>query len=48
LLWAIYQNFEPAQERSERQRKYRHPGQCPLAVAGLLPGDITYLDALAV
>jgi hypothetical protein len=48
LLWAIHHNFEPAQDRSERKRKYRHPGQAPLAVAGLPPGDISYLDALAV
>ena len=48
LLWAIYHNFEPAQDRSERTRKYRHPGQAPLALAGLPPGDISYLDALAV
>jgi hypothetical protein len=48
LLWAIYHNFQPAQDRSERKRKYRHPGQAPLALAGLPPGDISYLDALAV
>jgi hypothetical protein len=48
LLWAISHNFEPAQDRSERKRKYRHPGHAPLAVAGLPPGDISYLDALAV
>ena len=48
LLWAIYHNFEPAQDRSERKRTYRHPGQAPLALAGLPPGDISYLDALAV
>ena len=48
LLWAIYHNFQPAQDRSERQRNYRHPGQAPLALAGLPPGDISYLDALAV
>jgi transposase-like protein len=48
VLWAIYQNFEPAQDRSERQRTYRHPGQCPLAVAGVAPGKISYLDALGV
>ena len=48
LLWAIYHNFEPAQDRSERTRQYRHPGQAPLALAGLPPGDISYLDALAV
>src|SRR3712207_7492397 len=29
LVWAIYRNFTLAQERSERKRKYRHPGQCP-------------------
>ena len=48
LVWAIYRNFTPAQERSERKRKYRHPGQCPLAVAGVPPGEVSYLDALAV
>lgn len=48
LLWAIYHNFQPAQDRSERKRHYRHPGLAPLALAGLPPGDITYLDALAV
>ena len=48
LLWAIYHNFQPAQDRSERKRHYRHPGQAPLALAGLSPGEISYLDALAV
>jgi transposase-like protein len=48
LLWAVHHNFEPAQDRSERKRTYRHPGQAPLALAGLPPGDISYLDALAV
>jgi hypothetical protein len=48
LVWAIYRNFTPAQERSERKRKYRYPGQCPLAVAGVPPGAVSYLDALAV
>lgn len=48
VLWAIHHNFEPAQDRSERKRKYRHPGQAPLALAGLPPGDISYRDALAV
>ena len=48
LVWAIYRNFEPAQERSEKRRHYRYPGQSPLAVAGAPPGSISYLDALAV
>jgi hypothetical protein len=48
LVWAIYRNFEPAQGRSERKRVYRHPGLCPLAVAGAPPGKVSYLDALAV
>jgi hypothetical protein len=48
LLWALYHNFEPAQDRSERKRTYRHPGQAPLTVAGLSPGNVTCLDALAV
>jgi hypothetical protein len=48
LLWAIYRNFEPAQWRSERKRHYRRPGQSPLAMAGVPPGEISYLDALCV
>lgn len=48
LLFAIYHNFEPAQERSERHRHYRHPGLCPLTVAGAPPNGISYLDALSV
>ena len=41
LLWAISHTCEPAQDRSERQRPYRHPGQAPLALAGLPPGEIS-------
>jgi hypothetical protein len=48
LVWALYRNFEPAQRRSERKRHYRRPGQSPLALAGVPPGDVSYLDALAV
>ncbi len=48
LVWAIYRNFEPAQRRSERKRHYRRPGQSPLALAGVPPGTVSYLDALAV
>jgi hypothetical protein len=48
LVWAVYRNFEPAQVRSERQRHYRHPGRSPLEVAGVSPGPVSYLDALAV
>ena len=48
LLWMVYHNFTPAQWRSERRRKYKHPGLSPLQVAGASPGDISYLDALEV
>lgn len=48
LVWAIYHNFTPAQRRCERKRHYRHPGQSPLEVAGVPPGQISYLDALGV
>jgi transposase-like protein len=48
LVWALYRNFAPAQGRCERKRQYRHPGQCPLGVAGVPPGDVSYLDALAI
>jgi hypothetical protein len=48
LLWTVYSNFEPAQWRCERKRRYRRPGQSPLALAGVPPGEVSYLDALAV
>ena len=47
-LWALAHNFEPAQWRSERKRTYRRRGRSPLALAGVPPGDVSYLDALAV
>lgn len=48
VLWSVYHNFEPAQERREQQRKYRRPGESPFARAGAPPGPIRYLDALAI
>jgi hypothetical protein len=48
LVWAIYHNFTPAQQRSERKRHYRRPGLSPLALAGVPPGEVSYLDALGV
>jgi len=48
LVWAVYRNFTPAQRRSERKRRYRHPGQSPLDVAGASPRQVSYLDALRV
>jgi len=48
VLWALYHNFEPAQWRSERKRHYRHPGQSALQVAGVPPGQVSYLDAVGV
>jgi len=48
LVWAIYHNCTPAQERRERKRSYPHAGQSPLARAGVPPNTISYLDALEV
>jgi hypothetical protein len=48
LRWAISRNFEPAQVRSERTRHDRRPGRSPLALAGVPPGAVRYLDAVAV
>jgi hypothetical protein len=48
LVWGIYHNFTPAQERSERKRKYKRGGLSPLAMAGAPPGEVSYLDALGV
>jgi hypothetical protein len=47
LVWAIYHNFAPLR-KVQRKRHYRHPGQCPLAAAGVPPGVVSYLDALGV
>jgi transposase-like protein len=48
LRWALYHNFTPAQQRRERKRAYRSAGQSPLARAGVPPGEVSYLDALAI
>ena len=48
LVWAIYHDFTPTQRRCEHRRHYRHPGKSPLEVVGLSPGNLSYLDALAV
>ena len=48
LVWAVYSNFTPAQERKERKRRYKRPGKSSLEMAGLPPGSLSYLDALAV
>ena len=48
LVWATYHNFQPAQRRSERKRQYRRAGRSPLEMAGVAPGEVSYLDALAV
>jgi hypothetical protein len=48
LVWQVYYNFEPAQWRSERKRKYKRPGKSSLEMAGAPPGRVSYLDALRV
>lgn len=48
LVWAIYRNFTPAQWRCERKRRYRRAGKSPLAMTGVSPGEVSYLDALHV
>lgn len=48
LVWAIYANFTPAQGRKEKKRKYKRPGKTSLELAGVPPGNLSYLDALMV
>jgi hypothetical protein len=48
LVWQVYANFTPAQARKERKRKYKRPGKSSLELAGIPPGSLSYLDALAV
>lgn len=48
LVWGVYQNFTPAQRRSERKRHYRRPGKSRLEAAGSPQYETSYLDALSV
>jgi hypothetical protein len=48
LRWAVYRNLTPAQRRRERKRTYRGAGLSPLARAGVPPGEVSYLDVLAI
>jgi transposase-like protein len=48
LVWSIYHNFTPAQDRRELRRHYRWPGRSPLEVAGASSEGVSYLDALEV
>lgn len=48
LVWGIYRNFTPAQVRCERKRHYRRSGKSPLEMAGVPPGELSYLDALGL
>jgi len=48
FLWHIYINLEPYQLRREQKRHYRHPGLCPLQVAGTDTYAVTWLDAVGI
>jgi len=48
LIWQMYINLEPYQLRRERKRHYRHPGWCPLQVAGADIKAVTWLDAVGI
>jgi hypothetical protein len=48
LVGAIDHNFTPAPRRTERKRTYRRSGHSPLAMTGVAPGEVSYLDALAI
>lgn len=48
LVWGVYENFTPAQRRSERKRHYRRPGKSRLETAGSPQHQTSYLDALSV
>ena len=48
LVWGVYENFTPAQRRSERKRHYRRPGKSRLEAAGSPQYETSYLDALSV
>jgi len=48
LLWLMYINLEPYQLRREQKRHYRHPGLCPLQVAGTDTQAVTWLDAVGI
>lgn len=46
--WSVYINFEPYQVRRERKRRYRYPGQCPLAIGQANVEGLCWLDALEI
>lgn len=46
--WSVYSNFEPYQVRRERKRRYRYPGQSPLAIAQADVAGYCWLDALEI
>jgi transposase-like protein len=46
--WSVYVNFEPYQVRRERKRRYRYPGQSPLAIGQANVQGYCWLDALEI
>ena len=47
-LWGLALNFRRYQRRKERLRQYKHPGLCPLELAGAMVQGVTWLDAVGV
>jgi len=47
-LWGLALNFRRYQRRKERLRQYKHPGQCPLELAGAMVHGVTWLDAVGL
>lgn len=47
-LWGLHYNFERYQVRRDRQRRYPYGGKCPLELAGVQVGLVSWLDVVQV
>lgn len=47
-LWELHYNFQRYQVRRERKRRYPYGGKCPLELAKVEVGMVSWLDALRI
>lgn len=47
-VWALHMNFKRYQKRKERKRPVNNPGNCPLEMAGVQIGQLSWMDVLGI
>ncbi len=47
-VWALHVNFKRYQKRKERRRPVNNPGHCPLEMAGVQTGQLSWMDVLRI